>query len=115
MIEDIRAQAIEKARTRIAFLFHDHHSLDNNIPAIRSQLTKSLAHSESQLHMVVQNKLDSLKRAVDLMEDSSTKLEAFSQNMHKIDERIADTNSTLSEYKYLKNVCRLLSTTCSLV
>lgn len=104
MIEDIRAEALEKARTRIAFLFHDHHSLHNNIPTVRSQLSKYLSRAESQLNMTVQNKLDSLKRAVDLMADSSIKLEVLTLNMKKVDERIAATNSTLSAYRFLKNV-----------
>ena len=104
MIEEIRSQALEKARTRVAFLFTDQHSLENHIPIVRAQLMKSLSQSESLLHMNVQNKLDSLKRAVDLMEDSSLKLDGFALNMKKIDERILLTNSTLSQYKYLKNV-----------
>ena len=104
MIEEIRQQALEKARTRIAFLFTDSHSFENHIPIIRAQVMKSLSQSESLLHMTVQNKLDSLKRAVDLMEDSSLKLDGFTSNMKRIDERILQTNSTLSQYKYLKNV-----------
>ena len=109
MIEEIRSQALEKARTRIAFVFTDQNSLDNHIPIVRAQLLKSLSQSESLLHMNVQNKLDSLKRAVDLMEDSSLKLDGFALNMKKIDERIMLTNSTLSQYKYLKNVVYRIS------
>lgn len=108
MIDEIRQEALEKARTRLAFLFSDAQSLDNtSIAVIRSQLTKSLAQAESNINMIVQTKLDSLKRVVDLMEDSSTKLDMFTTNLIKIDERIATTHSTLSDYQHLKNVCMM--------
>lgn len=104
MIEEIRATALEKARTRMSFLFSDQHSLDQNIQQHRWEQANALAQAESLLNMNVQHKLDALKRAVDLMDDSSVKLDELTANMKQVDERIAATNSTLSDYKWLKNV-----------
>jgi hypothetical protein len=54
--------------------------------------------ADSQLNSAVQGKLDSLKRAVDLMDESTAKLTKLSINISRIDEKIAITNTGQSSY-----------------
>ena len=54
--------------------------------------------ADSQLNSAVQGKLDSLKRAVDLMDESTAKLTKLSINISRVDEKIAITNTGQSSY-----------------
>lgn len=56
------------------------------------------------MNSAVQGKLDSLKRAVDLMDESTAKLTKLSTNISRIDEKIALTNTCISNYDHLKRV-----------
>ncbi|RYG60651.1 hypothetical protein EON64_19145, partial [archaeon] len=94
-------QAIAKARLNIAEKFQDPNALED-LGVMSFQLEKQLAAVEGQLNGAVQSKLDSLKRAVDLMDESVLKLSKLSTNITKIDEKIAVTNTTISNYDYLK-------------
>ena len=60
--------------------------------------------ADSQLNVTVGGKLDALKRAVDLMDESTIKLDYFTQNMKKTDEKIEAVNTTISNFEHLKRV-----------
>ena len=96
-------QALLKARSTIADNFADPDALDS-LGVLSFQLEKQLLTAESQLNSAVQSKLDSLKRAVDLMDESTLKLTKLSTNISRIDEKIAHTNTAISNYDNLKKV-----------
>lgn len=93
--------AAERARTMVAQNFQDPSSLDD-LAVLDMQLEKQLAAIDGQLNSAVQGKLDSLKRAVDLMDESVSKLTKISTNITNIDEKIARTNTQISNFQYLK-------------
>lgn len=95
--------ALQKARETISQNFADPTSLDE-IGVLSLQMEKQLLAAEEQLNGAVQSKLDSLKRAVDLMDESSVKLNILASNINKIDEKIAQTNTAISNYESLKRV-----------
>ena len=64
--------------------------------------------ADSQLNSAVQGKLDSLKRAVDLMDESTAKLTKLSINISRIDEKIAITNTGQSSYLNLIIVTKMM-------
>lgn len=103
MMQALNKEGLEKARAMIEKRFTDPSSLDS-LGELTLQLEKSLALAESQLNGAVQSKLDSLKRAVDLMDESSVKLTNLSKNINKIDEKIAQTNTSISKFETLKRV-----------
>lgn len=100
-MEKLNKIARERARATVARAFPDPGSLDE-IAQMDSQLEKSLHAVEGQLKSAMQSKLDSLKRAVDLMDESAAKLNKISVNIVAIDEKIAKTNTQISNYYYLK-------------
>lgn len=95
--------ALQKARDTISQNFADPSSLDE-IGVLSLQMEKQLLAAEEQLNGAVQSKLDSLKRAVDLMDESAVKLNILAANINKIDEKIAQTNTAISNYESLKRV-----------
>lgn len=94
---------MSKARTMISQNFSDPESLDD-LGVLSFELEKQLSTAESQLNGAVQSKLDSLKRAVDLMDESAVKLSTLSLNINRIDQKIAQTNTMISNFDYLKRV-----------
>lgn len=102
-MQSLTEQAISKARSTIAENFADPDALDG-LGVLSFQLDKQLLAAESQLNNAVQSKLDSLKRAVDLMDESTLKLTKLSANISRIDEKIAQTNTAISNYDHLKKV-----------
>jgi hypothetical protein len=103
LLQSINQTAREKARKSIASLFTDPSTLDE-IPSLRSRLTKSLSVIDSQLNHSLQAKLDALKRSVEVIQDSSNKAEEVQQIMQRVDERILQTNTSISRYYNLKRV-----------
>jgi len=103
MQQALSEAAKERARSIIASTFSNPGTLEE-LGGYRLQLEKQLTTVEAQLNGAVQSKLDSLKRAVDLMDESVNKLEGISNNVQRIDEKIALTNTTISNYTKLKNV-----------
>ena len=103
MQQRISDEALQRARSTVAKTFHDPGTLEE-LGGLGYQLEKQLAIVEGQLNGAVQTKLDSLKRAVDLMDESVVKLSKVSTNVQKIDEKIANTNTSISTYQYLKKV-----------
>jgi hypothetical protein len=101
LIEKLNIDATNKARNQISKKYQEPVDLDE-ISLHIAQLKKDIALAESQLSVAVQGKLEALKRAADIMDESSTKLEAFTTNLHKIDDRIAITNTVIADYPYLK-------------
>eukprot|EP01032_Pedospumella_encystans_P010614 gene10614-12394_t len=102
-MQNLTEQALQKARRTIAENFADPDALDG-LGVLSHQLEKQLIAAESQLSNAVQSKLDSLKRAVDLMDESTLKLTKLSTNISRIDEKIAQTNTAISNYDHLKKV-----------
>jgi len=102
-MQNLTEQALRKARLTIAENFADPDALDG-LGVLSFQLEKQLIAAESQLSNAVQSKLDSLKRAVDLMDESTLKLTKLSTNISRIDEKIAQTNTAISNYDHLKKV-----------
>ena len=102
-MQRLTEQALIKARTTIAENFCDPDALDG-LGVLSFQIEKQLKTAENQLNTAVQSKLDSLKRAVDLMDESTQKLTKLSTNISKIDEKIAQTNTAISNYNHLKKV-----------
>jgi hypothetical protein len=102
-MQSLTEQALSKARSTIAENFADPDALDG-LGVLSFQLEKQLLAAESALNNAVQSKLDSLKRAVDLMDESTLKLTKLSANISRIDEKIAQTNTSISNYDHLKKV-----------
>jgi hypothetical protein len=102
-MQSLTEQALKKARATVAENFADPDALDG-LGVLSYQLERQLQGAESQLNNAVQSKLDSLKRAVDLMDESTLKLTKLSSNITRIDEKIAQTNTAISNYDHLKKV-----------
>ena len=78
-MEALNAEALKNARAAVAARFADASSLDD-VGTYRALVQKNLAAAESKLNVAVQGKLDALKRAVDLMDESSAKLVQFTKS-----------------------------------
>jgi hypothetical protein len=74
------------------------------VPYLRAQIKKQLMAAESQLNHAVQNRLDAMKRAVDIIQDSRQKVEETFELMQQIDKRIETTNTSISNFETLKRV-----------
>lgn len=96
-MEALNALALKKARESIAARFSDVSSLDD-IATYRTTIQKNLAGADSKLNVAVQGKLDALKRAVDLMDESSGKLNEFTNTMAVVNDRILMTCTGISSY-----------------
>ena len=103
MQQKLSSEALSRARITIEKTFHDPTTLEE-LGGLAFQLEKQLSIVEGQLNGAVQTKLDSLKRAVDLMDESVVKLSKVSTNIQKIDEKISMTNTAISNYPNLKRV-----------
>lgn len=103
MQQRLSQEALERARATISRTFYDPTSFEE-LGGLAYQLEKQLSIVEGQLNSAVQTKLDSLKRAVDLMDESVIKLSKVSTNIQKIDEKITNTNTAISNYNNLKKV-----------
>lgn len=101
LMQKLNKLATENARKMIAQNFQDPSSLDD-IAVLDMQLEKQHTIIEGQLNSAVQGKLDSLKRAVDLMDESVSKLNKINSGITSIDEKIARTNTQISNFQYLK-------------
>ncbi len=123
-MEALTIEAKQRARNAIVKRFKDSVDLENiaagTIPfysvlpsfyllshSVCAQYNKSLLSADSQLNVTVGGKLDALKRAVDLMDESTMKLDNFTQNMKKTDEKIEAVNTTISNFEYLKRVSHM--------
>ena len=103
MMQALNDEALDRAREKIKKKFMESSSLDD-ISAMRNELQNRLSEADAKLKSAVQGKLDSLKRAVDLMEESSAKLEGLSGSIDRVDARIAQTNTVISKYPNVKRV-----------
>lgn len=102
-MDALNNEALLKARSMISTTFVSPASLDE-LSALSIQFERQLHAAEGQLNSAVQGKLDSLKRAVDLMDESAVKLSTMSTKISKIDERIALTNTAISNYDNLSRI-----------
>ena len=103
MIQELNQEAKKKAQQFIRRSFQDPMDLDE-VSALRAQLQKQTVVTSSQLQSAVQSKLEALKRAADLMDESSVKLNALSNTMRAVNGRIAESNTSISKYPYLGRV-----------
>jgi hypothetical protein len=74
------------------------------IADLRTTAAKELAIAESQLNGAVQGKLDALKRAIDLMEESTMKLAGFTDCMNSVETRIQKTSTAMVNYLHVRKV-----------
>jgi len=103
MMVSLNEQARQKAKAMICRKFQDPQDLED-LSILTNQLQKQSVVAASQLNVAVQSKLEALKRAADLMDESSIELSNLSKTMHRIDERIEHTNSSISNYANLRRV-----------
>jgi chromosome segregation ATPase len=102
-LKAIKEKAVLDVRETISQQFVDPSKLDE-LPLLISELEKKLQTAESKLNSAVQSKLDSLKRSVDLMDESSSKLSKLSATMNRVDRKIAETNSSIANFRCLSKV-----------
>lgn len=95
--------ALKRARAMIVKRFASSLDLDES-SSVAQTLQRQATASASQLNGAVQTKLDALKRAADLMEESSSRLSRLSGTMKDIDARIAQTNTTIRNFENLRRV-----------
>lgn len=100
-MDKLSDQARQRAREMIRNKFASVDQLEDT-GILASQLEKELNIINAKLNSEVQSKLDSLKSAVDLMDESETKLTKLFKNISKIDEKIALTNTVISQTERLK-------------
>jgi hypothetical protein len=103
MILELNEEARKKAQQFIRRSFQDPMDLDE-VSALRAQLQKQVVVTSSQLKGAVQSKLEALKRAADLMDESSLKLDTLSNTMRDVNRRVADSNTAISKHPHLRRV-----------
>lgn len=95
--------ALKRARMMVIKRFQTPLDLDDS-SSVSYQMQKQSVAAAAQLNGAVQTKLDALKRAADLMDESTAKLTRLSETIHEIDQRIMLTNTVISNYEYLRRV-----------
>jgi hypothetical protein len=103
MMLSLNNEAHSHARFMIQKKFQEFSSLED-ISTLRNELQSKLTEADAKLKSAVQGKLDSLKRAVDLMEESSGKLTEFTETIDRIESRIVTTNTSIAQYPNLKRI-----------
>jgi hypothetical protein len=103
MMLSLNNEAQGQARLMIQKKFQEFSSLED-ISTLRNELQYKLAEADAKLKSAVEGKLDSLKRAVDLMEESSGKLNEFTETIDRIEGRILTTNTAITQYPNLKRI-----------
>ena len=103
LMSSIENAALSQARNLISQRLRDPSSREE-VAYMRAQLKKELVTIDSQLNHSVQNKLDAMKRAVEIMSDSAEKVKNTYNHMRKIDNKIESTNTTISNFSTLKRV-----------
>ena len=96
MMQGLNKAALIKARATVVSKFADPMDLDELLPYM------SIA--EAQLNGAVQGKMDALKRAVDIMDESAEKLAAVKGRIVKTEERIVQANTAISTFEHLRRV-----------
>lgn len=95
--------ALKRARAMIVKRFQTPLDLDES-SSVAYQMQKQSTAAAAQLNGAVQTKLDALKRAADLMDESSNKLSKLADTIREIDKRILLTNTVISNYEWLRRV-----------
>ena len=103
MMRALNKAALIKARATIVNKFADPMDLDELLPYM-AQLQKNMSIAEAQLNGAVQGKMDALKRAVDIMDESAEKLAAAKGRIVKTEERIVQANTAISTFEHLRRV-----------
>lgn len=103
VMNELNKIARKNAQQMIRRKFEDIGNLEES-SILRSQLEKQEVVAVSQLNGAVQSKLEALKRAADLMDESSVKLSKLSSVMHLVDKRISQSNTAISNHENLRRV-----------
>ncbi len=103
LMRRLNQEALDTARKKIAARFRTAADLEE-LPAAVAQTQKQNAQAESQLGLAAQGKLEALKRAKDIMDESASKLNTLFASIRKVDEKIYNTNTQISNYEYLTRV-----------
>ena len=103
MMRGLNKAALIKARASIVNKFADPMDLDELL-SYMAQLQKNMSIAEAQLNGAVQGKMDALKRAVDIMDESAEKLAAVKGRIVKTEERIVQANTAISTFEHLRRV-----------
>jgi hypothetical protein len=103
LMSRLDAEALLRARNMISSRFSAAVDLDeSSIATSTQQLRKQLELASSQLGVCVQGKLEALKRAADLMDESSSRLQQLSAGLRDIDARVAATNTAIARFEHLR-------------
>ena len=103
LMSRLDAEALLRARNMISSRFSAAVDLDeSSIATNTQQLRKQLELASSQLGVCVQGKLEALKRAADLMDESSSRLQQLSAGLRDIDARVAATNTAIARFEHLR-------------
>ena len=102
-MKSLNELALKRARAMVVKRFQTPLDLDDSSSAAY-QIHKQATAAAAQLNGAVQTKLDALKRAADLMDESALKLTKLSDIIREIDLRIQVTNTVISNYEYLRRV-----------
>lgn len=103
LMHALNEEGLLRARKMLTRRFVEGSSLDE-VSTLRAELLAKLSSAEAKLKSAVEGKLDSLKRAVDLMEESTYKLTDLNHKMNSTEKRIALTDTTISNYSNVKRI-----------
>ena len=99
----LKNRSIVISRNKISEKFKNSNDL-SELSTIRSNYEKQLIIIDSTLNLLIQSKLDNLKKSIDLIDESTIKLSMFSNTMISVNTKINNTNTDISKYPYLKRV-----------
>jgi len=102
-LPELNEAAKKLAREYLAAKFMDLSSLDD-IGRMRVIAQKELILADAQLNRALNNKLDALKRGIDISADSNEKLRSIASKLTQTDARIATTNTDVSHYRNLRRL-----------
>lgn len=99
----LKNKSILISRNKISEKFQNSSDL-SELSTIRSNYDKQLVIIDSTLNLLIQGKLDNLKKSIDLIDESIIKLSHFSNTMINVNTKIMNTNTDISKFPYLKRV-----------
>ena len=97
LMQSLNQTALDKARQKIKKKFSEPSALED-IAVHRVDAAKKLSAAEAQLTNAVKSKLNSLKYAEDMMNESTTRLLSFCDIVEKVEYNIFKTNTTISSF-----------------
>lgn len=103
MLRSVIDEGKDLARKNLNEKFKNQSSLDD-LDSYTVYLEKELNKVNNLLNSTIQNKLDSLKRAVDFMDDSSNRLMKLTQDISAVDQKIMTSDTSIIKYNKLKRI-----------